>query len=40
MTYHPEQGLVSEVLILVDCGKDAEYEADQHQHEPAEEEKE
>ena len=33
-TYHPEERLVGKVLVLLDGGEDAEYEADEDHHEP------
>ncbi len=37
--HHVEQGLVRELVIFLDGGEDAEDQADQHNHEPGEKEK-
>jgi len=33
-TYHPEERLIGEAHVAVDCRENAEYEADEHHHEP------
>ena len=33
-THHPEECLVGKVLVLLDGGEDAEYQAHQDHHEP------
>ena len=32
--HHPEEGLVSEALVLLDCGENAEHEAHEDRHKP------